>query len=188
MGQEAVDVARIALLQALLIAVPILGAGLVVGLLISLFQAVTQIQEQTLTFVPKIIFVFGILGLLGPWLISQIVVFTQRIFEAINGLRAMGLEPRIAGVCGLTTNQGTPSDPDYFEQLWGRSVLVFHRQERPTQRTNCFGFQPYTRFMELKPIRSGRDDEADIAERWTNRSTVDELMVNANAAQLITQT
>ena len=55
MLQDPVDVARIALMQALIIAVPILGAGLIVGLLISLFQAVTQIQEQTLTFVPKII-------------------------------------------------------------------------------------------------------------------------------------
>ncbi len=55
MGQEAVDIARTALLQALIIAVPILGAGLLVGLIVSLFQAVTQIQEQTLTFVPKII-------------------------------------------------------------------------------------------------------------------------------------
>ena len=52
---SAVETVRAALLQALLIALPILGAGLVVGLVISLFQAVTQIQEQTLTFVPKIV-------------------------------------------------------------------------------------------------------------------------------------
>ena len=55
MMTDPIDVVRGALLQALIIAVPILGSGLFVGLLVSLFQSVTQIQEQTLTFVPKII-------------------------------------------------------------------------------------------------------------------------------------
>ena len=112
----------------------------------------------------------------------------QRIFEGLEGLRAMGLEPRIAGICGLETEEGTPSDPDVFSTIWGRSVLVFKRVPVPTKRTNCFGFQPNTRLQQLKKIRSGRDDEAEIVERWTCRSTIDEHMVNANCAQLITAT
>jgi hypothetical protein len=110
----------------------------------------------------------------------------ERIFEAIQGLRAMGLEPRIAGVCGLETDENTPSDPDVVSGIWGRTVCVFHRVAAPTKNTNCFGFQPNTRLHQLKPIKSGRDDEADIAERWTIRSTIDELVVNANAGFLIT--
>ena len=55
MGEDSVQVVKAALMQALILATPILGAGLIVGLIVSLFQAVTQIQEQTLSFVPKII-------------------------------------------------------------------------------------------------------------------------------------
>ncbi len=75
MGQEALDVARSALLQALIIAVPILGAGLVVGLLISLFQAVTQIQEQTLTFVPKIVVMILVVAVLLSWIAAKMTEF-----------------------------------------------------------------------------------------------------------------
>ena len=55
--------------------------SLFVGLLISLFQAVTQIQEQTLTFVPKLVIVFGILAALGPWLGSSMAEFGRMCFE-----------------------------------------------------------------------------------------------------------
>ncbi len=80
MGEEAVDTARIALLQALLIAVPILGSGLVVGLLISLFQAVTQIQEQTLTFVPKIIVMILVAVVLLGWISTRMADFAVEMF------------------------------------------------------------------------------------------------------------
>ncbi len=65
------------------LAMPMLGLGLIAGLTISVFQAVTQIQEMTLTFVPKIIAVF--LGLLfaAPWMLDQITTFTIRVFENI---------------------------------------------------------------------------------------------------------
>jgi len=71
-----------------LMMVLILSAGpmiisMLVGLLISLFQATTQIHEQTLTFVPKILTVFLSLALLGPWMISQMVKFTAAIFMLI---------------------------------------------------------------------------------------------------------
>ncbi len=81
MGEEAVDIARIALLQALIIAVPILGAGLVVGLLISLFQAVTQIQEQTLTFVPKIIVMILVAVVMLGWISIRMSEFAIEMFS-----------------------------------------------------------------------------------------------------------
>jgi len=81
MAEEAVDIARIALLQALIIAVPILGAGLVVGLFISLFQAVTQIQEQTLTFVPKIITMILVAVVLMGWIALRMTEFAIEMFS-----------------------------------------------------------------------------------------------------------
>ena len=71
-----------------LVMVLLLSAGpmiisMLVGLIISLFQATTQIHEQTLTFVPKILTVFLSLAILGPWMISQMVKFTAAIFMLI---------------------------------------------------------------------------------------------------------
>ncbi|SKA72657.1 flagellar biosynthetic protein FliQ [Clostridium sp. USBA 49] len=72
-----------AITTGILVAAPILIISIVVGLIISIFQAATQIQEQTLTFVPKIIAaaVIGIIA--GPWMLHTLVSFTQRIFENI---------------------------------------------------------------------------------------------------------
>ena len=80
MPLEAVDVARDALMQALIIAVPILGAGLLIGLLVSLFQAVTQIQEQTLTFVPKIIVMILVAITLLGWIAARMTEFATEMF------------------------------------------------------------------------------------------------------------
>jgi flagellar biosynthetic protein FliQ len=55
--------------------------GLVIGLMISIFQATTQIQEQTLTFAPKVVVVFGVLALLGPWIGSQLLRFAFHLFD-----------------------------------------------------------------------------------------------------------
>ncbi len=77
---EAVDVARNALLQALIIALPILGAGLAVGLMVSLFQAITQIQEQTLTFVPKIIVMILVAVALLSWIAVKMMDFATEMF------------------------------------------------------------------------------------------------------------
>lgn len=60
---------------------PMLVAGLVIGLLISVFQATTQIQEQTLAFVPKIVAVLIALLIFGPWILSTLVDFTYNIFN-----------------------------------------------------------------------------------------------------------
>jgi flagellar biosynthetic protein FliQ len=83
----AVNILRGGVLQALMIAAPILLIGMGVGLIISIFQATTSIQEQTLTFVPKIAAILGSVAIFGPWIISSMVEFTVRLF---NQLSAMG--------------------------------------------------------------------------------------------------
>jgi len=75
-----------ALKMVLLLSLPMLGVALVVGIAISLFQAVTQIQEMTLTFVPKIIAVFGATILAAPWMTEKIVSFTRELFTMIPTL------------------------------------------------------------------------------------------------------
>ncbi len=67
----------------LITASPMMIAALVVGLVVSIFQATTQIQEQTLAFVPKIIAIFVTIILVGPWIMDQIANFTYKIFEAL---------------------------------------------------------------------------------------------------------
>jgi flagellar biosynthetic protein FliQ len=79
-----VDIARNALVTTLLVAGPMLGLGLLVGLAVSIFQATTQINEQTLSFIPKIIVVLGSMIIFGPWMLTVIVDFTKDIFLNIN--------------------------------------------------------------------------------------------------------
>ncbi len=81
--QDPIDIARLALMEALLIALPILGAGLVIGLLVSLLQAVTQIQEQTLTFVPKIVVMMVVAMLLLGWIAVRLIDFASEMFSGI---------------------------------------------------------------------------------------------------------
>lgn len=66
---------------ALKIAGPVLIVSMIVGLLISIFQAVTQIQEQTLTFVPKMISIIAVLLILGPWMLRTLVNFIQQMIN-----------------------------------------------------------------------------------------------------------
>lgn len=79
----AIEIARQAIQTALMLSLPLLMAGMVVGLIISVFQAATQIQEQTLTFVPKIVTVFVVLLFLAPWMINVIISFTTSLIERI---------------------------------------------------------------------------------------------------------
>lgn len=72
--------ARQSIEMALSIALPMLGIGLIVGVTVSILQAATQIQEMTLTFVPKIISVFLALLIFFPWIMNRMVAFTQEIF------------------------------------------------------------------------------------------------------------
>lgn len=78
-----IDVASQAITVVLLLSGPILGFGLLVGLLVSIIQATTQIQEQTLSFIPKIIVVFLTLLVFGPWMMHVITEFTTNLYENI---------------------------------------------------------------------------------------------------------
>ncbi len=77
---QALDVVRETLMVAMLISTPILMAGLVVGLAVSILQAVTQIQEQTLSFVPKIIAMVAVVIVLAPWMGVALMEFSTRMF------------------------------------------------------------------------------------------------------------
>jgi len=77
----AVDICRKAIQTILMCAAPMLIVALIVGLLVSIFQAATQINEQTLTFVPKIVAVFITLLIFGSWVIKVVTVFTISLFE-----------------------------------------------------------------------------------------------------------
>jgi flagellar biosynthetic protein FliQ len=80
-----VDICRKAIQTTLMIAGPMLLAGMLVGLIVSIFQATTQINEQTLTFIPKIVAVFITLLIMTPWIIHTVTSFTTGIFSAISG-------------------------------------------------------------------------------------------------------
>lgn len=80
-----VTIIQQASLMILLLSAPMLLIGLTVGLIVSVFQATTQIQEATLAFVPKIVAVLLSLVIFGPWIISTIVNFTRNLFLGING-------------------------------------------------------------------------------------------------------
>jgi len=75
---------REALMTILVVSAPILGIGMLVGLVVAIFQTTTSIQEQTLTFVPKIIAIFGAIILFGPWIIRTLVSYTYNIFALIE--------------------------------------------------------------------------------------------------------
>ena len=79
-------ISREALTTVFYILIPILGSGLVVGLLVGIFQATTQIHEMTLTFVPKIIVVFLVIFLLMPWFLDIMMGFTTEIFNHISAI------------------------------------------------------------------------------------------------------
>lgn len=76
MGQDA-------LWMMLLISAPVLGIILLVGLVVSLFQAVTQINEATLAFVPKLVAAMAVFAIAGPWILTSLVEYIKRTLEAI---------------------------------------------------------------------------------------------------------
>lgn len=75
-GQEA-------LMMLLMVSAPVLGVVLIVGLLISLFQAVTQINEATLSFVPKLVAAMAIFAWAGPWMLTTLVDYLKRVLQSI---------------------------------------------------------------------------------------------------------
>lgn len=75
-----------AIYTGLLMSAPILAVSLIIGLLISIFQATTQIQEQTLSFVPKLISIAAVGLITGTWMLHTIVSFTEKIFNLISNI------------------------------------------------------------------------------------------------------
>jgi flagellar biosynthesis protein FliQ len=84
--QFAIDVAQKAFMIALQIGGPLLIASLAVGMLVSVFQAVTQINEQSLSFVPKILVIAGALAVLGPWMVQTLIGYMASTFNALPQL------------------------------------------------------------------------------------------------------
>lgn len=80
---DVLEIVRSAIIVTLKIGAPVMLTGLVVGLVISLFQALTQIQEMTLAFVPKIIVIFLSLILLGSFMLNTLILFSQDMFSRI---------------------------------------------------------------------------------------------------------
>jgi flagellar biosynthetic protein FliQ len=78
-----IDIARKAIQTTLLISAPMLLSGLIIGLLVSIFQAATQINEQTMTFIPKLIVVFISLLIFAPWIMHTMTAFTLGLFESM---------------------------------------------------------------------------------------------------------
>lgn len=81
--QFVIHLSREAIYYTLLISAPMLGLALIVGLLIGIFQAVTSINEMTLTFIPKILVVFGAIIVFGPWMMRVILTFTITLISQI---------------------------------------------------------------------------------------------------------
>jgi flagellar biosynthetic protein FliQ len=78
---------REGILEVLFLAAPLLFTALTVGLVVAILQATTSIQEQTLTFVPKVIAILLVLGLLGGWMFQSLGDYTVRLFNLIPGMR-----------------------------------------------------------------------------------------------------
>lgn len=81
-----IEIGRQAVELLFLVSAPLLGAALVIGLIISIFQAATQIQEMTLSFVPKLAAIFIALGVSGPWIITLFTDFMRRLYAGIPHL------------------------------------------------------------------------------------------------------
>jgi flagellar biosynthetic protein FliQ len=65
---------------------PLLLVGLAIGLIVSVFQAVTQIQEQSLSFIPKIVGIAAVIVIAGPWMLGQLLGYTEELFRSIPSL------------------------------------------------------------------------------------------------------
>ena len=84
--QTVIDIGTKAAWVAMKVSAPVLISALVIGILISIFQAATQINEQTLTFVPKIMIITVAMVLCGPWILQEMLTFTVDIFNSISGV------------------------------------------------------------------------------------------------------
>lgn len=80
------EIMQRAMVLIITVSAPVLGFGLVVGLVVSVFQAATQIHEMSLTFIPKIIAIAVAIAVFGPWMLNQVVSYTSHLFESIPTL------------------------------------------------------------------------------------------------------
>ena len=78
------DIAINAMSTGVMVAAPVLLVSIVVGLAISIFQATTHIQEQTLTFVPKVLAIMGVLILFGPWMLTVLTTYVRNLYTNMN--------------------------------------------------------------------------------------------------------
>lgn len=85
---EVIEVGSKAMWVTLQLGLPILGVSLVVGLMVSVFQAVTQLQEPTLTFIPKILAVIVVIVVAGPWMLNTLLDFTVDLWSGIPDIGA----------------------------------------------------------------------------------------------------
>jgi flagellar biosynthesis protein FliQ len=85
-SDSVISLALDSLMITLKVAGPILIAALVIGLLVSIFQAITQIQEMTLTFIPKILAIGVVVAFAGPWMLDQMVAWTRELLLGIPGV------------------------------------------------------------------------------------------------------
>ncbi|MEJ0003590.1 MAG: flagellar biosynthesis protein FliQ [Pararobbsia sp.] len=85
-SESVMGIAHHAMVTALMLAAPMLLAALVVGLAVSLFQAATQINEATLSFIPKLLAVFCVLIVAGPWMLQLMLDYMRDIFQGIPGV------------------------------------------------------------------------------------------------------
>ena len=83
---QVVSLGMHALELTLKVALPLLLVGLVVGLIVSVFQAVTQIQEQSLSFIPKILAIAAVLVIAGPWMLDQLLVYAHDLYSGIANM------------------------------------------------------------------------------------------------------
>lgn len=84
--QMVLDLGQGAIVMTLLLAAPILAVALIVGVVISVFQAATQINEMTLSFVPKVLAVFAAVAVFGPWLLETMLTYTGQLFLQLPSL------------------------------------------------------------------------------------------------------
>jgi flagellar biosynthetic protein FliQ len=85
-SQSVMTIGQQALELTLLVSAPLLGTALLVGLLVSIFQAATQINEMTLSFIPKLVAIFVAMVIAGPWMLQSLVDYMQRLFSDIPNL------------------------------------------------------------------------------------------------------
>lgn len=83
---EVIGILRDAILTILSVSAPMLATALIVGLVVSVFMAATQINEQTLAFVPKILAVFASIIICGPWMLTKLTDFTTKLFQYMSNM------------------------------------------------------------------------------------------------------